>query len=160
MTDRNVLGVGAGGGAFQATLRTINNAALNYRSGAEGEGHGTELTLYHGIKWVRGSFGADDYTGLTQVVGVELRRDLGRRFDLGVQGSVQHGISSHTMAFSAGPNVGVSPARDLWISAGYNVSGYRDRDFGQDRYTRRGPYVTLRLKFDRDSVGSLLGRAG
>ncbi|MBB3474848.1 DUF11 domain-containing protein [Sphingomonas sp. BK345] len=160
VTDRNVLGVDTGGGAFQATLRTINNVALNYRSGAEGEGHGTELTLYHGIKWVRGSFGADDYTGLTQVVGVELRRDLGRRFDLGVQGSVQHGISSHTMAFSAGPNVGVSPARDLWISAGYNVSGYRDRDFGQDRYTRRGPYVTLRLKFDRDSVGSLLGRAG
>ncbi|MGK6322002.1 hypothetical protein ACMGDM_02840 [Sphingomonas sp. DT-51] len=159
VTDRNVLGIDAGADAFHATLRAINNVALNYRSGAEGEGHGVELTLYHGLRWVRGSFGADDYTGVTEVVGVELRRDLGRRFDLGVQGSVQHGVTSHTLAFSAGPSVGVSPGRDLWLSAGFNVSGYRDRDFGQDCYTRRGPFLTLRLKFDRDSMGALLGRA-
>lgn len=151
VAERNVLGIAAGGDLFRATTRAINNIALNYRSGAEGVGHGTEMTVYHGIKWVRGSFGSDDYTGLTQVVGAEVRRDIGPRIDLGLQGSVQHGISSHTLAFSAGPSVGVSPVRDLWVSAGYNVAGYRDRDVAQDRYTRQGPFVTVRLKLDRSA---------
>ncbi|MBW6527081.1 hypothetical protein KZ813_09550 [Sphingomonas sp. RHCKR7] len=93
-------------------------------------------------------------------MGVELRHDHGRRFELGVRGSVPRGISGHASAFGAGSDVAVSPARDLWIGAGYKVSGYRDRDVGQDRCTRRGPYVTRRLTFGRDGVGSLLGRAG
>ncbi|MFK3890431.1 hypothetical protein [Sphingomonas sp. NPDC079357] len=147
----NLLGITAGGDLFQATRRAINNIAVNYRSGAEGDGHGVEMTLYHGLKWVRGSFGRDDYTGLTQIVGAEVRRDLGAHVDLGVQGSLQHGITSRTLAFSAGPNIGVSPVRDLWISAGYNVTGYRDRDLAQDRYTRRGPFLTVRLKLDRNA---------
>ncbi|KAK0358286.1 hypothetical protein LTR94_036023, partial [Friedmanniomyces endolithicus] len=50
-TDRNVLGVPAFAGGYQATLRAINNLALHYRSGPEGEGHGWDATLYHGLKW-------------------------------------------------------------------------------------------------------------
>ena len=159
-TDRNVLGVPAFAGGDQATLRAINNLALHYRSGPEGEGHGWDATLYHGLKWVRGSFDADDYTGLTDAIGIDVRRDLGRRVDIGVQASVQHGWTSRTVAFSAGPTLGLSPARDVWITAGYNIAGYRDRDFTQDRYTRKGAFVTLRMKFDPDTLagaGRMLG---
>lgn len=158
ITAGNVLGVYAGGDTFQSTLRAIGNVAANYRSGAEGAGHGLEATLYYGAKWVRGRFGTDDLTGFTQVVGAEVRREIGARFDLGAQASVQHGLTNGTLAFSAGPSVGVAPVRDLWVSAGYNVTGYRDRDFEQDRYTRSGPYVTMRLKFDQDGIGRLLRR--
>jgi uncharacterized repeat protein (TIGR01451 family) len=153
-TDRNVLGVPAYGGGYQATLRFINNVAINYRSGPEGAGHGLEVTLYHGIKWVRGSFGADDYAGVIDVIGFELRRDVGRRFDFGVQASMQHAWERKSVAFSAGPSVGVSPATNVWITAGYNVTGFRDRDFSKDRYTRAGPYLTARLKFDQKTIGS------
>ena len=159
-TDRNVLGVPAFAGGYQATLRAINNLALHYRSGPEGEGHGWDATLYHGLKWVRGSFDADDYTGLTDAIGVDVRRDLGRRVDIGAQASVQHGWTNRTVAFSAGPTLGLSPARDVWITAGYNIAGYRDRDFAQDRYTRKGAFVTLRMKFDPDTLagaGRMLG---
>ncbi len=58
-----------------------------------------------------------------------------------------------TVSFSAGPTVGFSPGHNLWLTAGYNVTGYRDRDFSADRYTRAGPYVTMRLKFDQQSIG-------
>jgi uncharacterized repeat protein (TIGR01451 family) len=164
VTDRNVLGVPAAGGAFQATLRVVNNLAVNYRSGNEGEGHGFEATLYYGSKWVRGSFGADDYTGYVDVVGFDIRKDLGRRFDIGAQASMQHAWNRGAKAFSFGPSAGFSPGGNLWVSAGYNVAGYRDRDFEDDRYTRAGPYLTLRLKFDQLSLGragrALLGRGG
>ncbi|MDO6415806.1 hypothetical protein Q4F19_15550 [Sphingomonas sp. BIUV-7] len=161
-TDRNVLGVPAYGGGYQATLRFINNVAVNYRSGPEGQGHGIEATLYYGVKWVRGSFGADDYSGLIDVIGFDLRRDLGRKFDVGVQGSTQHAWERKSIAFSGGPTVGVSPATNVWITAGYNVAGFRDRDFSKDRYTRSGPYLTMRLKFDQRTIGdaasTVLGR--
>lgn len=151
----NVLGVASYGAAGQTTLRLVNNLALNYRTGAEGLGHGFEATVYYGAKWVRGSFGADDYTGYIDVTGFDLRKDIGRKFDIGVQGSVQHAWQRGSFAFSGGPSAGASPAPNLWISAGYNVAGYRDRDFEEDRYTRKGPYVTMRLKFDQLGLGSL-----
>jgi uncharacterized repeat protein (TIGR01451 family) len=153
-TDSNVLGVPAYGGGYQATLRFINNIAINYRSGPEGAGHGIEMTLYHGVKWVRGSFGADDYAGVIDVIGFELRRDIGRRVDIGIQGSMQHAWERKSVAFSAGPSVGVSPAANVWITAGYNVTGFRDRDFSKDRYTRSGPYLTARIKFDQKTIGN------
>lgn len=154
-TGKNVLGVPAYGNGFQATLRVINNVSLNYRTGDEGRGHGFEATVYYGSKWVRGSFGGDDYQGYIDAAGFELRKDVGPKFDIGVQGSVQHAWSRGTFAFSGGPSIGASPAGNLWITAGYNVSGYRDRDFEDDRYTRSGPYVTLRLKFDQKTLGGL-----
>ncbi len=153
--DRNVLGVPAFGGGYQATLRAINNLALNYRTGPEGVGHGTEATVYYGAKWVKGSYGADDYTGYIHVVGFDVRRDLGRRFDVGLQGSVQHAWDRGSVAFSGGPTIGASPSKNLWITAGYNVQGYRDRDFEADRYTRSGPFVTLRLKVDQTTLGRM-----
>ncbi|MDP1027356.1 hypothetical protein Q5H91_09035 [Sphingomonas sp. KR1UV-12] len=157
-TDRNVLGVPAIGGSYQASLRAINNLALNYRSGDEGVGHGVEATVYYGAKWVRGKFGGDEYTGYVDVTGAEFRLDIAPSLDIGVQASAQHAWSRHALKFSVGPMLGVSPAKNLWFSVGYNISGYRDRDFSAERQTRAGPYVTLRLKFDQTLFG--VGRAG
>ena len=57
-------------------------------------------------------------------------------------------------AFSVGPSFGVSPADQLWLSLGYNVAGFRDPDFEAARYTRQGPYATVRLKFDQLGLGN------
>ena len=155
MTGGNPLGVPAYGADAQVTTRAVNNLAVNYRTGPEGAGHGTEATLYYGAKYVRGRFAGDVYTGVVDVAGFELRQDLGQRFDAGVQGSVQHAWGGRgAWAWSGGPSVGVSPGGNVWVTAGYNVAGYRDRDFEADRYTRSGPYVTMRVKFDQLSLGA------
>ncbi|RZL96875.1 MAG: hypothetical protein EOP68_26505 [Sphingomonas sp.] len=151
-SDANTLGVPAYGAGDQVTSRIINNLALSYRTGPEGAGHGFEATVYYGAKYVAGRFADDRYDGYIDVTGFELRRDLGSRFDIGVQGSAQHGWSRGVVAWSGGPSAGVSPAANVWISAGYNIAGYRDRDFEDDRYTRQGPYLTTRLKFDRTTL--------
>jgi uncharacterized repeat protein (TIGR01451 family) len=160
--DGNVLGVPAYGGGDQVTSRVINNLALNYRSGPEGLGHGFEGTLYYGAKYVAGRYADETYDGFVDVVGFDLRQDVGTRFDIGMTGSVQHAWARGVWSWSGGPSAGVSPAGNLWLSAGYNLAGYRDRDFEADRYTRQGPYVTMRLKFDQLSLGgatrALFGR--
>jgi len=150
--DSNVLGVPAYGAGMQVTSRVINNLAVNYRTGAEGLGHGVEATAYYGAKYVDGRFADDRYDGFIDVTGFDLRADLGRRLDIGVQGSVQHAWDRGVWSWSGGPSVGVAPVANVWISAGYNIAGYRDRDFEADRYTRQGPYLTMRLKFDQRSV--------
>jgi uncharacterized repeat protein (TIGR01451 family) len=152
-TDDNTLGVPTYGAGDQVTSRIVNNLALNYRTGAEGAGHGLEATIYYGAKYVAGRFADDTYDGYIDVTGFELRKDVGSRLDIGVQGSVQHGWSRGVVSFSGGPSAGVSPAPNVWVSAGYNIAGYRDRDFEDDRYTRQGPYVTMRLKFDQSTLG-------
>jgi uncharacterized repeat protein (TIGR01451 family) len=155
ITGGNVLGVPAYAGLGQATTRAINNVALNYRSGPEGAGHGTEAALYYGAKYVRGRYADDLYAGFIDVAGFELRQDVGQRLDVGVQGSVQHAWSGRgAWAWSGGPSLGASPAGNVWITAGYNVAGYRDRDFAADRYTRKGPYLTMRVKFDQTGLGA------
>ena len=160
--DGNVLGVPAYGAGDQVTTRVINNLAVNYRSGPEGLGHGLEATVYYGAKYVEGRYADDTYDGFIDVVGFDLRQDIGTRFDVGVTGSVQHAWDRGVWSWSGGPSAGVSPAANLWISAGYNIAGYRDRDFEADRYTRQGPYVTMRLKIDQFSLGgatrALFGR--
>ncbi|SFP87241.1 DUF11 domain-containing protein [Sphingomonas rubra] len=163
ITGANPLGVPAYNGADQVTSRAVNNLAVNYRSGAEGAGHATEATVYYGAKYVRGRFADDVYAGFVDVTGFELRQDAGRRVDIGVQASVQHawdanGRGRGAWAWSGGPSLGVSPGGNTWISVGYNVAGYRDRDFEADRYTRSGPYVTMRVKFDQSLLR--LGRQG
>ncbi|WP_082543226.1 DUF11 domain-containing protein [Sphingomonas sp. Leaf339] len=158
-TDANGLGVPAYGNGAQVTTRAVNNMALNYRTGPEGAGHGTEATLYYGAKYVRGRFGDDVYTGFIDATGFELRQDIGQRFDIGVQASIQHAWSGRdAWAWSGGPSVGVSPAGNVWLTAGYNVAGYRDHDFEADRYSRQGPYVTVRVKFDQRTLGDAARR--
>lgn len=151
----NLLGVPTANGVDQLSTRIINNLALNWRDAPEGADARWEVALYHGVKYVKGKFGDDRFDGLIDVVGFDLRRDISSHVDIGISGSVQHSWKDKVVAWSAGPSVGVSPADNMWISVGYNVKGFHDRDFEDARYLRQGPYVTLRLKFDQQSLATL-----
>ncbi len=69
------------------------------------------------------------------------------------------GIGGGSVAYSGGPSIGIRPFENGWLSLGWNLVGFHDRDFDEERYTRSGPYVTMRLKFDQLSLQGLgLGR--
>ncbi|VWX54255.1 hypothetical protein [Novosphingobium sp. 9U] len=150
----NLLGSANVIGDGQISTRIVNNLAINYRTGVEGDGHGWEASLYHGAKYVIGRFGDDRYTGFIDVIGFDLRKDLGPQFDFGLQASRQHSWSSHATSYSVGPSLGFSPGNGIWMSAGYNIRGFHDRDFAGARYTRQGPFVTMRMKFDQLSLSA------
>ena len=56
--------------------------------------------------------------------------------------------TSASRQYGVGLEVGYLVATNLWVSAGYNFSGYRDADLAGADYTAKGPYVRLRYKFD------------
>ena len=153
VTSSNVLAVPTFATGDQTTTRAINNLAISYRGGDEGGAHGLEASVYYGTKYVRGRYADERVTGLIDAVGLELRQDLRANLDLGVQLGVQHSWSDGNLAYVAGPTVGVAAARGMWISAGYNIAGYRDRDVADARYTRQGSYLTLRAKLAPGLLG-------
>ena len=53
----------------------------------------------------------------------------------------------------------MSVARNVWVSVGYNFTGFDDDDFGASRYTAQGPYVKLRIKADQDTFKDVLSIA-
>ncbi len=120
-----------------------------------------QWAIYYGSKYVFDRFDDADYRGYTDLIGVEARLDIARTIDLGFRINRLHAWSSHTTSYSAGPSIGFTPYTNAWISVGYNVRGFNDRDFGATNYTARGPYLTMRFKFDqltgRESASSTSG---
>ena len=47
----------------------------------------------------------------------------------------------------------------MWVSVGYNVTGFEDRDFTGADYTAQGPYLKLRFKVDQESAKEFLDYA-
>jgi len=141
--------------------RIVNSLAVNYSPYGSEEGYfgRTELSLFWGTRYVTDRLGADDIGGWSNVVGADIRFDLNDMIELGAAGSVRHGVGGDSVAFAAGPTVGIRPFDNGWLSIGWNAVGFHDRDFSEDRYTRSGPYVAMRVKFDQLSLDGLgLGR--
>ncbi|MDO9487347.1 MAG: hypothetical protein Q7J32_03160, partial [Sphingomonadaceae bacterium] len=139
--------------------RIVNNFALNRVSGAWGDNDSLEqrsqFTLYYGSKYVFSQFDQQDFKGYTHLLGIEARLDLTTWLDLGVAGSIRHSVEANNFAFAVGPTIGVTPFANAWISVGYNILGFRDRDFEESRYTRDGFYIMMRLKFDQQTTQDL-----
>ena len=60
------------------------------------------------------------------------------------------GNNSDGKRWLLGGEVGYLLAQNLWLSAGYNFSGYSDKDLVDSDTTTQGPYLRLRFKFDEN----------
>ena len=78
-----------------------------------------------------------------------------RVLDVGLHGTWLDSEAGGTREHSAGVDVGISAARNVWISVGYNFDGFRDEHFDASRYTADGPYVRFRMKLDQDTFKDL-----
>ncbi|MFY7864625.1 hypothetical protein, partial [Roseateles sp.] len=77
--------------------------------------------------------------------------DISERWDLGLLLSRMQGFgdeASSSRQTAVGVEAGYLLRQNLWLSAGYNFSGFSDRDLSSD-YTARGVYLRLRFKFDQ-----------
>ncbi|WP_339689900.1 hypothetical protein [uncultured Parasphingorhabdus sp.] len=138
--------------------RIINSLSVNYTPVDADNGLFTEAGEYGffwGSRYVFDRFGQDDVEGWSNVVGADIKFDLSDTIDVGGQATARIGNNFDSIAYSGGPSVGITPFKNGYISVGYNVVGFADRDFEESRYTRDGPFITFRLKFDQETLGSL-----
>jgi uncharacterized repeat protein (TIGR01451 family) len=128
------------------STRIVNDLAVDYDEGLTGP---YRIGLYSGAKYVFERSGQDGTRGLSAMLAVNVRKDILPTLDIGLDIGAHHAVETGELAYLAGPSIGWSPAKNLWLSAGYNFAGFRDRDFEAAGFTRDGAYLTFRYKFDQ-----------
>ena len=89
-----------------------------------------------------------------QVVGGRVTWEFAPRWDIGFVTSLLVG-ETDSRQYGVGLELGYLVTTNLWVSAGYNLFGYRDADLSGADYTAKGPYVRLRYKFDESALESV-----
>jgi uncharacterized repeat protein (TIGR01451 family) len=130
--------------------RVVNNLHANWQLNPA-----LQLGLQYGARYVSSTFEGEKYAGLSDIAGADLRRQITRRFDLGLHAAVLHSWESQVLDYSTGFDVGTTFAKNVWISVGYNFAGFRDDDFSASRHTAQGPYLNIRIKADQDTFKDL-----
>ena len=139
-------------GAATRSWRLINNFNASRRFGS-----GTQLSLQYAFKYVRDEFDADAFTGYSDLAGFDVRRSLNGRWDVGVNASVFNAYESGTRDYSVGADVGFNLATNMWLSLGYNLTGFYDDDFAAARYSAQGPYLRFAIKADQRTLKDIAG---
>ncbi|MCB2096068.1 MAG: DUF11 domain-containing protein [Parvularculaceae bacterium] len=133
--------------SWKAVHNLTLNAALTER---------LELAFNHGFKYAVLRADGDVFDGVTELVGVEARYDVTDRIDIGFHGEGHYSFNAKTLNYSYGPSIGFTPADNVWFSFGWNFAGFVDEDFAAAEYSRAGPYLKLRIKFDQTTARGLL----
>src|SRR5205823_4679766 len=80
--------------------------------------------------------------------------DFTRRIDAGISARALFDGGVDQRSTGLGAELGVVVVRDLRVAAGYNVFGFKDRDFtATGSRTDRGGYLALGFKFDESLFG-------
>ncbi|MDZ4185387.1 MAG: hypothetical protein U1D97_10465, partial [Desulfuromonadales bacterium] len=141
-----------GGDFAYDNWRLINNFNANWKS----NNRKAQLSLQYGAKYVNETIDEDDYSGYTDLTGLEGRYDLTKKWDVGLTGKVLHSWQANQLKYGSGASIGYNLVKNAWISAGYNFVGFTDRDFSAADFTAQGPFVKFRIKFDQNSISDAL----
>ena len=110
------------------------------------------LNLRYGLRLVEADLRTGTRRDALQLVGLEYRRDLNERFDIGLHGALLHAGRSRMTSTSLGLSLGFTPFDDGWVSIGYNLFGFHDPDFSAHGHTDRGVFIQFRLRLDANTV--------
>lgn len=106
------------------------------------------VTGRYAAKWATDKSGGLSSKYRMQAVGARATWEFAPRWDIGLATSILMGQGSESRQYAVGVEVGYLLMTNLWVSAGYNLSGYKDADLAGADHTAKGPYVRLRYKFD------------
>ena len=108
----------------------------------------------YGIKRATDRSNGFESRSTTQLLGGRLIKDIDDRWDAGVATFLLASNGIRSRSYALGLEGGYRVATNLWVSAGYNVSGFKDKDLAGEDYTQRGAYLRLRYKFDEGVFGT------
>ncbi|MDD5360310.1 MAG: hypothetical protein PHI02_08585 [Sulfurovaceae bacterium] len=132
------------------TQKLINNIQANYNPNDT-----FELSLQYGVKYVFDSLDDYEHRGWAHLVGIDVRYDITKKMDIGLQTSALFAQSAGNLDYGAGVYIGYNLVDTMWLSIGYNWAGFGDNDFDLQTYRTQGPYVKFRMRFDQKTLGEM-----
>ncbi|WP_338845224.1 hypothetical protein V8J88_16100 [Massilia sp. W12] len=148
---------------FNALLR-YENKLVRDESGADGENYRAHIFSshldWHPARpwWLSGRLaakrvrdfslpaGQQDYSAW--LLGGRLVYDVSENIDLGLLAARLSSAQGGARQYALGIEAGYLLKENVWLSLGYNKSGFTDRDLSAADYTARGVFMRLRFKFD------------
>ncbi|MBS0416963.1 MAG: DUF11 domain-containing protein [Proteobacteria bacterium] len=118
------------------------------------------LTMRTAAKWVQDDSNQLASHAATQLVSARITYDLTKRWDIGAIVSSLLSDGFHTRQAGFGVEAGYNVAANLWLSAGFNVFGYREEVLAANDYSNRGVYLRIRFKFDEALLEEASGGFG
>lgn len=137
-------------GINQRSRKVVNNLQANFHT------EYFEWSLYLGVKYATYHFDSGNYAGLTTLISSESRYDISPTWDFGLIMSRLTTWKSDVSKNGMGVELGHAFGKNMWVSLGYNFTGFEDRDFSAARYTAQGAFVRFRVKFDQDTIKHML----
>jgi large repetitive protein len=113
---------------------------------------GTVLSGRCASKWVRETALGQTSAENTQLLAARVTQDLDASWDLSLHAAVLARGNGGANQYGLGTEAGYLLAKNLWLSAGYNLFGYHDRDLAGQDHTQPGVFLRLRFKFDENSL--------
>lgn len=108
------------------------------------------LASQYAVKYARQEFNDLTSTGTTQLLAGRAIYDINERWDTSINTGVMWDDQSSGVRYLLGAELGYLVMANLWVSGGYNFTGYRDDDLTDANTTTKGAYMRLRFKFDED----------
>jgi hypothetical protein len=112
------------------------------------------VTSRYAFKHVRERTPESSTSYNAHLIGGRIGYDLTERWDLGAQANMLWSPGGSTRQYAVGFEAGYLMMENLWLSLGYNFTGFEDKDLTASEYTNRGAYLRLRYKFDEDLFAS------
>jgi len=133
--------------------RAVHSVAVtaNWQPRAE-----TVFTGRYAAKLAQDRSGGLDTRSTAQLVAARVTQELTRDWDIGATAQMLVEGGTRSRQFGLGVEAGYQLRRNMWVSAGYNVLGFREPDLSGADATARGAYVRLRMKFDERTLEGLL----
>lgn len=128
--------------------KLVNNFNANWMPNRR-----TQIAMQYGAKYVLDTIDGTDYSGYTDLIGFEIRRDINQDWDIGLHGSILHTWNGGQFDYGLGASVGYKLMDNTWVAVGYNWLGFEDADFSGAEYRAKGFYAAMRMKFDQDTLG-------
>ncbi len=139
--------------ADDASWRIVSNLNLNRRLSGN-----SQLSLQYAAKYVKSDFDGFTIDGYSDLLGVDYRRGFKDRWEISAQASVYQSHRAGTADYGTGLALGYGLTDDMWLSVGYNLSGYSDDDFAAARYTASGPFLRISLRGHQALLKRVTGR--
>ncbi len=108
------------------------------------------MTAHYAAKLLGDDSNGIASTSNTHLVSGRVIYDLTSKWDVGMNYSTLFSDFFKSCQYGVGAEVGYLVAANLWLSGGYNVFGFTDKDLSPEEYTSHGVYMRLRFKFDEN----------
>ena len=101
-------------------------------------------------RWLKDFANGSNDKSNAQLLGVRGTYDINNHWDVSAYASTMFSQGAAGRKNGLGVEVGYMLTANLWLSAGYNIFGFKGEELSGGDYTNQGAFLRMRFKFDED----------